>query len=79
MHKIGLAPEDIHNDRVATLGMMPLHMLQGKGRWQNLSMADRALGVVPILEGLFDLILNIPPTILELRRDGFSWVEPVLS
>ena len=28
---------------------------------------------------LFDLILNFPPTIFQLYRDGSSWVEPVLS
>ena len=28
---------------------------------------------------LFDLILCVPSTIFQLNRDGFSWVEPVLS
>ena len=28
---------------------------------------------------LFDLILYVPSTILQLNRDGSSWVEPVLS
>ena len=28
---------------------------------------------------LFNLILYIPSTILQLNRDGSSWVEPVLS
>ena len=28
---------------------------------------------------LFDLILYVPSTIFKLNRDGFSWVEPVLS
>ena len=28
---------------------------------------------------LFDLILYVPSTIFQLNRDGFSWVEPVLS
>ena len=28
---------------------------------------------------LFDLILYVPSTIVPLNRDGFSWVEPVLS
>ena len=28
---------------------------------------------------LFDLILYIPSTIIQLNRDGSSWVEPVLS
>ena len=28
---------------------------------------------------LFDLILYVPSTIFQLYRDGFSWVEPVLS
>ena len=28
---------------------------------------------------LFDMILYVPSTIFQLNRDGFSWVEPVLS
>ena len=28
---------------------------------------------------LFDLILYVSSTIFQLDRDGFSWVEPVLS
>ena len=28
---------------------------------------------------LFDLILYVPPIIIQLNRDGSSWVEPVLS
>ena len=28
---------------------------------------------------LFDLILYIPSTIIQLHRDGSSWVEPVLN
>ena len=28
---------------------------------------------------LFDLILHVPSTIIQLNRDGSSWVEPVLS
>ena len=28
---------------------------------------------------LFDLILYVPSTIIQLNRDGSSWVEPVLS
>ena len=28
---------------------------------------------------LFDLFLYVPSTIFQLNRDGFSWVEPVLS
>ena len=28
---------------------------------------------------LFDLILYVPSTIFQLNRDGYSWVEPVLS
>ena len=28
---------------------------------------------------LFDLILYVPSTIFQLYRDGYSWVEPVLS
>ena len=28
---------------------------------------------------LFDLILYVPSTIVQLNRDGSSWVEPVLS
>ena len=28
---------------------------------------------------LFDLFLNVPSTIFRLNRDGYSWVEPVLS
>ena len=28
---------------------------------------------------LFDLILCVPSTIVQLNREGFSWVEPVLS
>ena len=28
---------------------------------------------------LFDLILYVPLTIFKLKRDGSSWVEPVLS
>ena len=28
---------------------------------------------------LFDLILYLPSTILQLYREGCSWVEPVLS
>ena len=28
---------------------------------------------------LFYLILYVPPTIVQLNRDGSSWVEPVLS
>ena len=28
---------------------------------------------------LFDLILYVPSTIFQLKRDGSSWVEPVLS
>ena len=33
---------------------------------------------VHLLRG-FDLILYVPLTIFQLCRDGFSWVEPVLS
>ena len=32
-----------------------------------------------VLFVLFDLILYTPSTILQLNRDGSSWVEPVLS
>ena len=32
-----------------------------------------------VLPGLFDLILYVPSTILQLYRDGSSWVGPVLS
>ena len=32
-----------------------------------------------IIEFLFDLILYVPLTILQLNRDGSSWVEPLLS
>ena len=28
---------------------------------------------------LFDLFLYVPSTIIQLNRDGSSWVEPVLS
>ena len=28
---------------------------------------------------LFDSILYVPSTIFQLNRDGYSWVEPVLS
>ena len=28
---------------------------------------------------LFDLILYVPSTIFQFYRDGYSWVEPVLS
>ena len=28
---------------------------------------------------LFDFILYVPSTIIQLYRDGSSWVEPVLS
>ena len=28
---------------------------------------------------LFDLILYIPSTISQIKRDGSTWVEPVLS
>ena len=32
-----------------------------------------------LTDDLFDLILYVPSTILQLNRDGSSWVEPVLS
>ena len=31
------------------------------------------------MDVLFDLILYVPSTIFQLRRNGSSWVEPVLS
>ena len=35
--------------------------------------------VVVVVIYLFDLILNVPSTILHLYWDGYSLVEPVLS
>ena len=35
-------------------------------------------GIV-MFEGLFVLILYVPSTIFQSNRDGYSWVEPVLS
>ena len=32
-----------------------------------------------VLFCLFDLILYVPSTIFQLYRDGYAWVEPVLS
>ena len=40
---------------------------------RNISWVD------PELLFLFDLILYIPSTIIQLCREGSSWVEPVLS
>ena len=38
-----------------------------------------ALKVLEFLLVLFDLILYNPSTIFQLNRDGYSWIEPVLS
>ena len=35
--------------------------------------------LVSSFSSLFDLILYVPSTIFQLKRDGSSWVEPVLS
>ena len=40
------------------------------------------LSTVPLAymgDCLFDLILYVPSTIFQLKKDGSSWVEPVLS
>ena len=36
-------------------------------------------GALVIHVCLFDLIFYVPSTIFQLKRDGSSWVEPVLS
>ena len=43
---------------------------------------DKGTVICAYTEGFiskFDLILYVPSTILQLCRDGSSWVEPVLS
>ena len=43
--------------------------------WMTYYLADLLL----TFDCLFDLILYVPSTIFQLKRDGYSWVEPVLS
>ena len=38
-----------------------------------------SVSILMLLVSLFDLILYVPSTVLQLNRDGSSWVEPVLS
>ena len=35
--------------------------------------------IITAMELIFDFILYVPSTIFQLYRDGYSWVEPVLS
>ena len=50
LHKKGLAPDDAYTDIVATLGNDSASYASMK-LW-NLSVAGRALGMAPVLEGL---------------------------
>ena len=52
LHEKGFKPNDIHNDMVATLGKDAPSYATLKGGWQNLSAADRASRMTPVLEGL---------------------------
>ena len=46
---------------------------------KNMSVWGVVLWYDYMLICLFDLILYVPSTIVQLNRDGSSWVEPVLS
>ena len=45
----------------------------------TLNMAVQIVNLIMFDVCSFDLILYIPSTIFQLRVDGSSWVEPVLS
>ena len=51
-YKKGLTYKDIHDDMVATLGKDAPSYATVKGGWRNLSTADRAMRMTPVLEGL---------------------------
>ena len=55
--------------------LMMLYMLF----YQNWPMAFRDALLWKCFVCLFDLILYVPSTIFQLKRDRASWVEPVLS
>ena len=46
--------------------------------WERPDLVALVCGVC-LFVCLFDLIIYVPSTILQLNRDGSSWVEPVLS
>ena len=47
--------------------------------WKILKMSDLRNARLYWVNVLFGLILYVPSTIFQLNRDGFSWVEPILS
>ena len=59
---------------------IPAHYLLNQWYHINQTCIDILLGEgASVMVCLFDLILYFPSTILQLNRDGSSWIEPVLS